>query len=987
MTQTSSLRSSFLRTPFVGREREVEDLARLLEEVADGRGALVMIGGDAGIGKSRLTEELTSLAQKRSFVALAGHCYEGQGTAPYIAFVEALDAAARAVPDETLRAALQRSGPEVTRLAPPLARLSGKRAPRGLPTENERPHLFAAVREFLCALAEQQPVLLTLEDLHWAEQPSLLLLRSLAQSAESARILIVATHREDEENEAAPCTALAADVRRLRRGHSLRLRPLAPPDVGSMLKGLTGAAAPERVTHAIHQHTEGNPLFVEEVVSHLLEEGRLIGDDGAWLVDVVDADLGVPDSVRRVIGRRLFRISGETRQVLTTAALIGRTFRFDLLAAVANQPNETLLNSLDEAQRARVVMAADTSDGSQLSFAHELVRQTLLTQVSLPRRQQLHVAVVRAIESSRAPEDHIAELARHSVLAGPAMDREATVLYLVAAAERAVATTAYEEAARLYRQALKLAPTYDDARHCDLLLALGAAEKRLSDSDTAREVFHEAAHLAQRLGDADKLCRAALGYARTWPTVGVVDEPAVALLRAALAAARDTPASMRAEVTTRLALQLHYSPDQDEVQQLNAEGVAVARESGDAVALARALQTCHVQRWEPEHTEERLAITAEIIEVARNAQMPVLALWGHRPRIADLLQSGDAAAAEAEFGTYSHLADEVRQPIYIWQAAVRRAMFAIFHGRLIDGERLAGEQLEIGRRAGGQNLLTAYGLQMLVVRWLQGRLSEMEPLARASQQQQPDLALWRAILAFVYAETGKDAEAREQLAALAHFASLPRDDTRMIAVTFATVACASIGTREQAVWLHRELMRAHGHNIVLSEGVACVGAASYYLALLSEASGDRREAERHFTEALIENERSGARPWLALTQHSFARMLLSRRGTGDRKRAMELLDGSIGLARQLGMKGLEESVESLLQSHAGRVPRFPDGLTRREVEVLRFVASGMSNRDISAALVLSLRTTARHVTNIYGKIGVRNRAEATAYAIRNNLSG
>ena len=965
----------------------MDELARLLAEAEEGRGALLLIGGEAGIGKSRLVEEVAALARARSFLCLTGHCYEGDGSAPYIAFVEALDAATRLAPEATLRGAVARAGPEVTRLVPALVRLTGGKRVRGLPTDDERPYLFDAVREFLWSLAEETPVLLALEDLHWAGTPTVALLRHLAQSQDGARLLIVATFREgDAEDDAKPLTSFLENARRLRLGHTLRLHPLEHESVSTMLRGITGAEPPEPVSRAIYEHTEGNPLFVEEVVSNLLEEGRLIGPDGAWLADA-DTDLGVPEGVRRPIGRRLLRTGEETRQILTTAAVIGRTFRYDLLAAVAGRSVDALLDSLDEAQRARLITSGRPGQVSQLSFTHELIRQTLLTHVSAPRRQQLHLAIVKAIESGPDPEARASELAGHSVLAGDAADAEATARYLVLAAERASATTAYEEAARLYRQSLSYAANWGDTRRCDLLLSLGQAEKRLSDSEPARDAFREAAALARKLGDAEKLARAALGSARTWPTVGLVATEEVDLLREALEALPAAPTPLRSDVMTRLSLSQYYAPEREAVLALSADAVEAARECGSPVALARALQTRHVMLWEARYLEERLAISAEIVAVAEGSGMPWLAVWGHRPRIADLMEAGETAAAEAEFAAYSRLAEEVRQPIYTWQAAVRRPMLAIFHGRLIEGERLAGEQLEIGRRAGGQNLLTAYGEQMLAVRWLQGRLGEMEGLARASQAQQPELGLWRAVLAFVCAETGNLDEARELVVSLATdgYAALPHDDTRIIAVVLAAVAAAAAGCEAESRALYEELLPTCGHNIVLSEGVVCAGAADYYLALLAETMGDRAAAERHYRDAIEMNARTGARPWLALAQHAFGRMLLSRRAPGDRKLAMTHLEESLAGARQLGMGGLEGLVERLLKSHAGSVPKFPDGLTRREAEVLRLVASGLSNREISARLVLSLRTTARHVTNVYGKIGARNRADATAYAIRKGL--
>lgn len=991
----SSIVTSFRRTPFVGRERELADLAQLLTEAASGRGSLVLIGGDAGVGKSRLAEELARQTADQGFAALTGHSYEGEGTPPYIAFAEVLEAAARTLPEEALRALAAESGSGIARLVPALARLAAGKPPRGLPADDERHVLFNDVRVFLHELAALKPALLVLDDLHWADAPTVLLLRHVARSLDGTRLMIIGTYRDAEvdvlsTSAPSPISGLLEDLRRLPRASLLRLQPLPEDAVAAMLRSLTGKESPDSVTRAVYEQTEGNPFFVEEVVNHLLEEGRLLAPDGTWRDDAARPETDVPEGVRRVIGRRLQRVSGEARHVLTTAAVIGRTFDFDLLNAVAGQPAETLLDCLDEAERMRLVMSERETGQARLSFAHELIRQTLLTQISLPRRQGLHLAIVRAIEAAGEPADaRISDLARHSLLAGPAADREKTIEYLEGAGQHANRTTAYEEAARLYGEALRLLPPGDDARRCELTIKLGESQKRVRDSDEARETFFTAAALARKLGDSQLLCRAALGVTRSWPTIGLVDEPAVAVLREALAQPDGVSIGLRANLTARLSLQLYYSPDPDEVKALAARAVELARQSGEPVTMARCLQTRHVALWEPQHTAVRLAIANEIIEVAERSGVRLLALWGRRPRIADLMEMGETDAALLEFEAYSRLANEIRQPIFMWQASVRRAMLSIYPGRLAEGERLAGDALALGQRAGGQNLVAAYGEQMLVTRWLQGRVSEMEPLARAMAANQPQLGLWRAILAFILAETGKETEARAELEALAAdgFAALPADDTRPIAVTTGAVACAALGDVAKARVLYDELLPSEGHNLVFSEGVVCAGPASYYLGILAATFGGLPAAERHYRDAIAFGERSGGRPWFGLANAAYAEMLFARRGPGDRKQALELVAEALTAARELGMAGLQAKAERLLGSHKGTAKAFPDGLTRREVEVLRLLAAGKSNKEISETLVLSLRTTARHITNIYGKINARNRSEATAYTIRHELFG
>jgi DNA-binding CsgD family transcriptional regulator len=978
---TQSLRAAFKRTPFVGREAEVDALKRLLDEARGGSGALVAVSGEPGIGKSRLAEELAAAAREAGFVTLAGHCYEGNATAPYTPLVEAIETAA-----------LARDA-----VAGLLAQLiaAGAGAPeRELAAEQERHALFTGVRDLLSGLGSDGGVLLVIEDLHWAGVPLVLLLRYLAQFVQGERVLVLGTLRSVDPPAGAgagpsPAAGLLEDLRRLKRGYLIELAPLSEEAVGGMLAGMTGRDYPAGLTHALYAHTEGNPFFVEEVVKHLLEEGRLPDVDERWAAYATSDDLLVPDSVRQVIDRRLEHISDRARRVLTAAAVIGRTFDYELLSAIMESGQEELLDCLDEGVRARLLISEGAGHDARLSFAHELIRQSLLAQISAPRRQRLHLRVLEAIEARHGDlDERIAELAHHSLRAGGAAETEKTIRYATRAAERAMAATAYEEAARLYRYALRLVPFTDTERRCEMTLRLGVAEKRISDSEEARQLFTQAAELARQLGDAQALARAALGFAPSWATIGREDEAAVALLREAEQALGDEPTSLRAQVLSRLAGQLEYSAPPEEVRALSRQGVETARRSGDPVALARALQTHHVALWEPEFIEERMAAANEILEVSRRSGIQEIALWSHRPRIADFMTMGRTEEAERELAVYTELAGEYRQPIYTWQAAVRRCMLATFRGRLQEAERRATEAFAIGQRAGGQNLTAAFGEQMLIIRWLQGRLHELEPLAAASHKGQPSLAIWRAVLAFIYVETGREAEARRELEDLSAdgFARLSRDDTRLIAALLLAVVAARVGDANAADDLYEELLPHRGRNMILSEGVTCVGATDYYLAALAATTRRWTIAERHFQDAIEMNAATGAAPWVALAQFDYGSMLLARRAPGDRRNAAELFAAALARARELGMASLVERAERMLASRKRLAAQAPDGLTPREVEVLRLIAAGRSNKEISEALVLSLRTAARHVTNIYAKIGAHNRADAAAYAIRNGLA-
>jgi DNA-binding CsgD family transcriptional regulator/tetratricopeptide (TPR) repeat protein len=556
------------------------------------------------------------------------------------------------------------------------------------------------------------------------------------------------------------------------------------------------------------------------------------------------------------------------------------------------------------------------------------------------------------------------------------------------AADGALTATAYEDAASFLEAALRLTSPDDAKRRGQLLLALGDAEKRISDSDKAREYYRTAAEIARGQHDFDALRRAALGFARSWPTVGSVDEEAVSLLREALESYdRSDATSVRAGIMARLALQLYYSGDLEEVKRLSAEAVAVARASGDRARLASVLQTRHVILWEPEYLNERLAIATEIIELAEGLGSEEVALWGHRPRIADYTELGAIDEMRNEVATYARLAEASRRPLYVWQSLVRRAMLASYEGRFAEAERVAQESLAVGQQAEGQNLMTAFGGQLLVIRWHQGRMAELEPFVRSSLEEQPHVLTWPAVLAFIFCETDRLAEAREAFEALYSDGppALAADNTRLVDVVVLSLVCAQVASERHADELYGDLLRYEGRNIVLAEGVVSVGAADYYLGILAATMRRWDDAVRHLELAIEMNTKGEAAPWLALAQYDCARALLARRKSGDRQAARMLLEEARSSAGKLRMAVLVTRCDKLAKRSFRASNLEQDGLTGRELEVLRLVAQGRSSQEISDELSLSPRTTARHITNLYGKIGARNRSDATAYAIRQGL--
>jgi tetratricopeptide (TPR) repeat protein len=504
------------RIAFVGREVEQAILRRGLEQAQAGNGQIMIICGPPGIGKTRTAREAGEQARGEGFVVLGGNCYDRADTVPFIPFVELFEAALEALSPSAIREFLGQQANEVARLLPQLRRLlPDLPQPLDLPPQESRRLLFNAIVELLARQAALSPMLLLFEDVHWADEATLALLVRVAQAISRMRCLIIVTHRDDEIDLKPPLTKTLDELIRLRVVERIRLLGLPAAAVAQMIEALSGKEPSRALVDHVYSSTDGNPLFVEEIVQHLEQSGSNIES-------LEEGELALPASLRVVIGRRLGLVSKDTRKILETAATIGRSFTFALLESATGVQVEKLIDCVEEAENAGLIWSKLEHPDARFQFAHELMRRSAMEEVSAARSQQLHLRIAQAIELlyPNALEDRADDLAHHFWNAGRAADPAKTIHFLQLAGKKAVLSSAINEALNHFRRALEmlssLRPTEDNIQQeLSLQLRVGSAlgTVRGWSAPEVGQAFGRATELCRKIGTRQQLFSAISGMA------------------------------------------------------------------------------------------------------------------------------------------------------------------------------------------------------------------------------------------------------------------------------------------------------------------------------------------------------------------------------------------------------------------------------------------------------------------------------------------
>jgi DNA-binding SARP family transcriptional activator/tetratricopeptide (TPR) repeat protein len=911
---------------FVGREPELETLQRAWKDASAGDRRAVLISGEPGVGKTRLAAELASVVAAEGAGVLYGRCDEDLGI-PYQPWVEALRHLIVHEPPEFLAEHVARHGTPLARLIPELAQRVGDQQPRqsGEP-DTERHLLFGAVVGLLAQVSSENPLLLVLEDLHWADKPSLLVLRHLIASTDPRQLLVVATYRSTDLAAEHPLTDVLAALHRERHVQRVELHGLDDAEVVDLVEAAAGCALDDTgvaLAYALHRETDGNPFFTREILRHLAETGLISQrDDGGWTAEVDFRDeAGLPASVREVIGRRVARLGQETEQTLRAAAVIGRDFDLDLLAGITDHSDEHILDLLDGAIRAVVIKEVPQRPG-RLSFSHALIEHTLYEDLGPTRRQRLHHRVAAALETLYGddPGDRLGELAYHWAHASQPANAAKAIEYALRAGDHALAKLAPDDAVAWYGQALELIDRQsrpDELAGCEALVRLGTAQRQAGDP-RYRDTLLSAADLAQRLANPALLVRAALANNRGRPSiVGAVDQERVDALEAALRATVGTETPERAMLLATLAAELIWG-DHERARALSDQALAVARRVHDDPALWEVLERRPLTIWSPATLAELTANAHEQLEVAERLGDRHFRLGAALNLVLAATCRGDLVEVDKNLEVIIRLAAEAGFVRARGSAATHLSWRQFLAGRLDEAEQAAGKALQIANESGDPNGFPAYAAQIYAIRRAQGRLDEVIKLVEQTVAENPGLPVYRAVLAEGLCEVDRLDDARvvfEPLAANG-FTDFRFDNLWLSALTLSVDTAASLEYRTAARLL-AELLAPWRDQLDYNL-VTCGGSVARPLGLALATAGRLDEADEAFAQAAAVHERIHAPIALARTQVDWARVLAGRAQPGDADQARALLDPALSTATNLGLATIQRQAQSLLSELAAK---------------------------------------------------------------------
>jgi len=901
---------------FFGRAAELAGLEEARKHAhGTQRCQAVLVAGEAGMGKTALVAQAARAAHEEGTVVLFGHADEGLGVAyqPWIEvvseLVEGCDAGLVAGLREGQRGALARLVPEID---------PGEE--RVVDPDTQRLLLLEGTTELLSAASRSAPLLVVFDDLHWADATTLQLLRHVIASTKSMEVTIVCTYRDTDLLRGDPLNNLLADLHRQGNVTRVALAGLDDTELIELMEAAAGHRLDDNgvgLAHALRRETDGNPFFTGEMLRHLGETGQItLGNDGRWTVTAELEDLGLPSSVRDVVGRRVERLGDQALRVLRLAAVIGREFDVTMLSTLADLDEDSVLDLMDAAVAGAVL--TESGIGDRYRFAHALIQHTLYDELSPARRQRAHQRVAETLEVRAADDDPatVAELARHWTAATRPTELDKALRYTRRAGELAREALAPEDAVRWYQQALDLVERQtrpDEHQRAELLAALGTAQRDVAHPEY-RDTLRRAAEAAERLGDDNVLVQAALGFSTQDAAHMPGDDDAKPIVQSALDRIDGNATGTRARLLAALAAAHDAAAEWQTCRALSFQALDCARQTDDGSTFIEVVDRTHTYLATPDQNDQRIGDIERAVELADRIGDPVLRARIRYSMLWAQYQKADVAGADAVLGELETLDEALGLPNLRWQVAIVTTGRLLLAGQVNDAEAANEHTLELGTAAGAPETLGTYGAILSVIRQHQGRLDEVVDFFIEVARDNPSIAALRAAIPQMLCELGRIGEARDRLAVeMANGFDFPFDITWLGSMSNLAEAAAATEDRGAARTLV-ELLAPYERQVITPSPVLIRGAVARPLARAATVLGDTDQAERWFAVAHDVHARLEAPFWTALGQLDHGDLCVTRRADGDLERARELATTAATTAAEYGCAGLIRRADALLAS-------------------------------------------------------------------------
>jgi DNA-binding CsgD family transcriptional regulator len=949
----------------VGRDRELARVTRLLDDAVAGRGRLVLCTGEAGIGKTRLAEETAALAAARGVPVVWARAADRGSSPPYGLWRMVLD-------DPAVRAG-DGEGSGADLWSRVLGDAERPAVAEGADSGSARRFaLFAEVRRRLAEAARPGGLVLVLDDLQWADEASAALLTDIVRQLRGTPILVFATHRDSAapgEVSSGLLPGLSADA----NTEQVDLRGLTAAAVGDMMLA-AGLLASAEAVGEVHSETGGNPFLVQEMALMLL------GQSGTG---------SVPGRVVEATAYRLAQLPGPARELLQAAAVAGNSFSVGVVARMLEVPVLSLLGPLDECRAAGFVLAGDHR--GDYRFSHALVGSAVVTRLSAEEQRRLHSAAADAIEALYEGQVrlHLAEVARHRVEASWPGDRARAVAACEAAADVAAESLAFEEAARLYRQALSVGGEEigeDDRSRIEL--ALAEELHRSGDLPGAQETAARVGRRALRRRDRLWLARTALVMEAT----GVPEwDGEICRLCEQAVAGDDLPDDLRARVSSRYAQALAYRGEYDRAGEVSRDALADADAAGDPVALVEALRARQLACSAPQGLAERVVLAGRMLEAASSLGSAWVEMWGRLWRIDTLFETGQLREVQRELADLSSCLERISGTIGQWHHMEASATLALATGRFTEAVRLAREAFKVFNDMGHPVAIGALAVILtqssLHIGLDRSGLAEVFDLIPANVRPETvdttrgTATVFPALtLTMIRLQQGDRAGAEAAYALAGPVRSwTPMAAMRMACWGHGLAVGIGLQRTEDIEFLLAQFEPFRGQHAANGAGAGVyMGPVELQLGLAAAALGRLDAAVEDLQAAASICDANGARGYAVQARVELAAALTRRQAPGDLDRARAVLDAAAGEAERLGMVPFTERIGQL-RARLPAAAAAGSPLSPRELEVARLVARGLTNKQIGERLYVSERTAENHVQHILVKLGFSNRSQIAAW--------